>query len=265
MTVRTYVLGHPRPAPSRGGDCYAHDLTTGPITDRPHVHGPHRFRNPEDCAIQNGLLRLSVNAGSPPSLSMQVRRGRSVILDDVYVDTYDDLYGGVYSTPEWFDAGVVVIDSPDVSAVLTGVRLVDVSAEKVTIRLLASLMDDAYVTLHRGWRSARIQHGDDARAIPAPASVARRVRLTDTPDPDGYAVAGRVEERYAVIGGMYRFVASTDAVTTDEDEFSVTSAAVTVADFGVGVGVASTADRPFNLHQQLGDASRPLHFVREAL
>lgn len=194
---------------------------------------------------------------------MQVYTGR-VVVDDVYVDTYDDLYGGAYSVPEWVDAGVVTIDSPDESVVLTGVRLVDVSGERVTIKLLAPLINDAFVTLHRGWRSFRIQHGNDSAALPAPVSIARRVTLTATPEPDGYAAAGRVEERYAVIGGMYRFVASTDTATADEGEFSVTSGAVVTADFGVGVGVAVSGDRPFQLHQQLGDASRPLHFVREA-
>jgi hypothetical protein len=264
VTVATYVLGRPRPARSRGGDCYAHDLRTGPITARPHVHGPHRFRNPEDCAIQNGLLRLFVNAGSSPSLSLQVRRGR-VIVDDFYVDTYVDLYSGAYSDPEWLDAGVVMIDSPSVGVVMTGVRLVDVNPEKVTIKLLAPLINDAFVTLHRGWRSFRIQHGNDSLAVPAPVSVIRRVRLTDTPSPVGLAKTGRVEEPTSVIAGMYRFVASTDIVTADAGAFSVTSAAVTSADFGVGVGTATTRDRPFNLHQQFGDASRPFHAVREAL
>ncbi len=264
MTVKTYVLGRPRPARSRGGDCYAHDLTTGPITERPHVHGPHRFRDPLDCAIQNGLLRLAVSSTSPPTLTMQVRRGR-VVVDDFYVDTYYDLYGGAYSTPEWMDAGEVVIDSPSFGAVLTGVRLVDVNPEKVTIKLLAPLINDAFVTLHRGWRSFLIQHGNDSAAIPAPVSVIRRVRLIDSPSPVGLASAGRVEEPSSVIAGMYRFVASTDPVTADAGAFSVTTAATETADFGVGVGTATTRDRPFNLHQQLGSACRPFHAVREVL
>lgn len=269
MTTVAYSLGRPRPARSRGGDCYAHDLRpnpiTGeahPITERPHVHGPHAFRSPEHCAIQNGLLRLYVNAGSPPSLTVQVRRGR-VVVDDTYVDTYVDLYGGEYSTPEWIDAGVVTIDSPSLAVVLTGVRLVDVNPEKVTIKLLAPLMGDAFVTLHRGWRSARIQHGNDALAVPAPVSVIRRVRLTDSPSPVGEESAGRVEERESAIVGMYRFVASTDAVTTDAGQFSVSSDAVETADFGVGVGTDAHFDWPSSLHRQLGSSARPLHLVRE--
>ena len=270
MTVRSYTLGLPRPATLRGGDCWAHDLRpnpiTGephPITERPHIHGPHAFRSPEHCVIQNGLVRLYVNAGSPPSLTMQVYQSR-VVVDDVYVDTYFDLYGGAYSGSSWVDASVVTIDSPSVSAVLTGVLLVDVNPEQVTIKLLASLIGDAFVTLRRGWRSFSIQHGDDSTAIPAPVSVARRVRLTDSPSPVGFATTGRVEEQSAVIGGMYRFVASTDPVTADAGQFSVTSDAAVTADFGVGVGTATTRDRPFNLHQQLGSAARPFHVVREA-
>jgi hypothetical protein len=271
VTVNTYVLGRPRPARSRGGDCYAHDLRPDPIsgeahpiTERPHVHGAgHVFRLPEHCAVQNGLLRLFVNAGSPPSLTMQVRRGR-VIVDDFYVDTYVDLYGGAYSVPEWIDAGVVTIDAFALGVVLTGVRLVDVNPEKVTIKLLAPLIGDAFVTLHRGWRSFRIQHGNDSLAVPAPVLVARRVRLTDSPSPVGTAATGRVEEVSAAIAGMHRFVASTDAVTANAGQFSLTSGSVVTADFGVGVGTTAVRDRPSHIHKQLGNASRPLHLVREA-
>lgn len=271
MTVSTYVLGHPRPARSRGGDCYAHDLRpdpiTGephPITERPHVHGAgHTYRLPEHCAFQNGLLRLAVLPGSPPSLSMQVWRGR-VVIDDYYVDTYVDLYGGAYSEPEWFDAGTITIDSPSVGVVLTGVRLVDVNPEKVIIKLFAPLIGDAFVTLRRGWRSVSIQHGNDSTNIPAPVPVIRRVTLTDSPSPVGMAALGRVEEYPPAIQGLHRFVASTDPVTVNAGAFSVTADASVTADFGVGVGTTAFRDRPFNLHQQLGNASRPLHLVREA-
>lgn len=264
MTVESYVLGHPRPARSRGGDCYAHDLSSGPITDLPHVHGPHRFRAPEHCAIQNGLLRLVVSGIFPPSLTMQVRRGR-MIVDDFYVDTYVDLYGGVELAGQWLDAGEVVIDSPSFGVVLTGVRLVDVNPEKVTIKLLAPLIGDAFVTLQRGWRSFRIQHGNESLAVPAPVAVARRVRLTDSPSPVGTSSAGRVEETAAVLPTFLRFVAAVDTVTADAGAFSLTTPAVTSADFGAGVGTDNAHDRPFDLHRQLGDASRPVHLVREAL
>ncbi len=271
MTVATYVLGKPRHARSRGGDCYAHDLRpdpiTGephPITARPHVHGPHRFRQPEHCAIQNGLLRLFVNPTSPPSLTMQVRRGR-LITDDFYVDTYVDLYGGTILEPEWLDAGVVTIDSPTVPAVLTGVRLVDVNPERVTIKLLAPLIGDAFVTLPRGWRSFLIQHGNTSLAVPAPQYIERRVRWIDTPSPVGVAATGRVEEMVPALATFFRFVASTVPVTADADQFSVTAPARYTADFGAGVGTDSVRDRPINLHQQLGSACRSLHLVREAL
>lgn len=270
MTVRTYVLGHPRPARSRGGDCYAHDLRpdpiTGephPITERPHVRGAnHTYREPEHCAFQNGLLRVAVVSSFPPTLSLAVVRGR-VIVDDFYFDTYTDLYGGSYSERAWVDAGSVVIDSPALGVVLTGVRLVDVNPEKVTVKLLAPLIGDAFVVLHRGWRSLRIHHGNPNLAVPAPVAVTRRVRLIDSPSPVGSASAGRVEETSSVITGMYRFVASTDPVTTNASEFSVVSSAVVTADFGVGVGTDDPDDRPADLHRQLGDASRPMHLVRE--
>lgn len=270
MTVNTYVLGKSRHARSRGGDCYAHDLRpdpiTGeahPITERPHVHGPRVFRLPEHCAIQNGLLRLAVVSTFPPTLSIHVRRGREII-DDFYIDTYVDLYGGAYSVPSWVDAGSVIIDSPSVPVVLTGVRLVDVNPETVTIKLLAPLIGDAFVTLHRGWRSFRIQHGNASLAVPAPVSIARRVRLTGVPSPTGISAVGRVEESPPAVAGLFRFVAATVPVTTDAGQFSVTSGAMTTADFGAGVGVDAPRDRPVNLHQQLGNASRPLHVVREA-
>jgi hypothetical protein len=195
---------------------------------------------------------------------MQVRRGREII-DDFYIDTYIDLYAGAYSEPGWVDAGVVTIDSPSIGVVLTGVRLVDVNPEQVTIKLLAPLINDAFVTLHRGWRSFRIQHGNDSLAVPAPVSVARRVRLIDSPSPSGMAATGRVEESPPAVAGLFRFVAATVPVTADAGQFSVTSAAMLTADFGAGVGVDAPRDRPVNLHQQLGNASRPLHLVREAL
>lgn len=271
MTVNTYVLGRPRPARSRGGDCYAHDLRPDPIsgephpiTARPHVHGSHVFRQPEHCAIQNGLVRLFVNAGSPPSLTMQVRRGR-LITGDYYVDTYEDLYVGNISEPEWLDAGVVTIDSPDALTVLTGVRLVEVTPEKVTIKLLAPLIGDAFVTLPRGWRSFLVQHGNTSLAVPAPQYVQRRVRLTDSPSPVGVAATGRVEETVPALPSLYRFVASTVPVTADAGQFSVTSPARYTADFGAGAGTDSARDRPINLHQQLGSAARPLHLVRGSL
>lgn len=259
MTVVTFPLGLPRPALSRGGDCYAHDLSTGPITERPHVHGPHRFRLPEHCAVQNGLLRVAVNAGSPPSLTMQVRQGPRTV-GDTYVDTYVDLYGGAVASAEWCDAGVVTIDSPSVGAVLTGVRLVEVTPEHVIVKLLAPLIGDAFVGLYRGWRSIRIQHGDPRD----PVTVARRVRLTGSPSPTGTASAGRVEESSPAVAGLLRFVASVEAgTTTDAGAFSVSVPASSSAVFGAGAGTDNARDRPYDLHRQLGDASRPVLLVRE--
>lgn len=251
MTTVAYALGRPRAAASRGGDCRAHDLDQ----DR-NVHGPHRFVVTTNCQISNGMLRLTVGAsGAAPSLTVEAWRGR-VVINDVYTDTYTDTYEGDISTPAWFSVGTLTIDSPSVSAVLSAVRLVRITPEAVTIRLVAPLMADAFVTLPRGWRSVRITHGD-RRLVPI--DIDRRIRWTASPSPVGTASPGRVEEDVspADFTGMNRFVAAIDTATADAGAFSLTATSVTRARFGAGVGMDSIHDRPVDLHRQLGDASRP--------
>lgn len=251
MTVAAYALGRPRPAASRGGDCRAYD-----INQARNVHGPHRFAASTHCRITNGMLRLTVGAsGAAPSLTVEVWR-RRVVINDTYADTYTDTYGGDIGTPAWFSVGTLTIDSPSGSALLTAVRLVRINPEAVTIRLVAPLMADAFVTLPRGWRSVRITHGD--RRL-APVDIDRRIRWTASPSPVGTASAGRVEEITAAadLDGMERFVAALDAVTANAGAFSLTATSVTRARFGAGVGMEAPLDRPVDLHRQLGDASRP--------
>ncbi len=251
MTTVAYALGRPRPAVSRGGDCRAHDLDQ----DR-NVHGPHRFAATTHCQISNGMLRLTVGAsGAAPSLTVEAWRG-AVVIGDVYEDPYVDLYGGAYSVPAWQAMGTLTIDSPSVSALLTAVRVVRLNPEAVTIRLVAPLMADAYVTLPRGWRSVRIQHGRTRAPL---VDTDRRIRWTASPSPTGTSATGRVEEATAPPGldGMFRFVAAIDPATVNTGAFSVTAASVTTARFGAGVGVDTTNDRPLDHHRQLGDASRP--------
>ncbi len=251
MTTVAYALGRPRPAPSRGGDCRAHD-----IDQERNVHGPHRFAATTHCQISNGMLRLTVGASAAaPSLTVEAWRGR-VVINDTYVDTYTDTYGGDISTPAWFSVGTLTIDSPSVSALLTAVRLVRISPEAATIRLVAPLVADAFVTLHRGWRSVRIQHGSTRAPL---VDTDRRIRWTATPSPVGTAYAGRVEEIVAPVGldAMSRFVAALDPVTTNAGAFSVTAASVTSARFAAGVGMETPKDRPVDIHRQHGDASRP--------
>lgn len=255
MTVESYYLGRPLPAPIRGGDCRARDLGQGR-----NVKGMHRFVSPNHCQISNGLLRLSVgSAGLVPVLTVEGRRG-VVTVGDVYVDTYADLYGGGLSTPEWVAMGDLTIDSPSVAAVLTGVQLSAVSDESVTIRLVAPLIGDAWVTLERGMRHASIQHGRSRGKL---VNTARRLRWTASPSLIGTASVGRVEEVSAATDGFLRFVASIDAVTTDAGAFSITASSVTTADMGAGIGTFASHDQPADLHAQLGDDSMPELVVYE--
>lgn len=253
MTVRVFPIGKPRPAGSRGGDCRAHDLRLGR-----KVQGPHRFRSPEDCQLRNGLLRVRVSAaGTVPTLAWEAYQGRRTV-DDLYVDTYSDTYGGSTSTPVWAAAGSLVIDSPSVSAVLTRVEMVDRDDEAVTVRLVAPAIGDAFVTLERGERSVHVQHGDPRQ----PVDIDRRIRLTDAPSPIGTAVSTRVEESTA-IGGFLRWVASLDAATADAGAFSITASSVATARLGAGVATSALLDTPASQHAQLGDSSVPVLVVEE--
>lgn len=249
MTTVAYDLGAPPAAAQRGGDCRARDLGQGR-----NVHGPHRFASTTHCRINNGLLRLTVGAsGAAPSLTIEARRG-SVATGDVYGDVYGDIYGGSMTAPAWFAMGTLTIDSPSVAALLTAVRIAHVTAEEITIRLVAPLMADAFVTLKRGRRHVGILHGD-TRANPL-VDVDRRIRWTASPSPTGTASTGRVEEETPVVEGFPRFLASVDPVTVDAGAFSLTAASVTSARLGAGVGTYGTRDRPADHHREMGDASR---------
>lgn len=254
MTVATYDLGRPLPAPDRGGDCRARDLSQGR-----NVKGMHRFVASDHCRINNGLLRVTVGAsGVAPALTLEAHRG-PVAIDDVYEDLYEDLYGGSMTLPTWFSVGTITVDSPSVAAVLTGVRLAQVSDEEVTIRLVAPLMTDAFITLRRGRRNVDIFHGDTRAS--SPANIDRRVRLTASPSPVGTASTGRVEEDAPVIDGFPRFVTALDPVTENAGAFSLTATADYSARFGAGVGTYAYRDRPADIHREMGDASLPLLVV----
>ncbi len=255
MTVSTYALGRLRPGASRGGDCAATDLDQ----DR-DVYAPgHRFVSTTHCRIDNGMLRLSGGpSGVAPTLLVEAWRGR-VVVGDTYEDVYSDTYDGEIGTPAWFAMGTVTIDSPDVDAELTGVRLVRWNSEAVTIRLVAPAMADAYVTLRRGERQCRIQHGNTRSPR---VDTDRRIGWTAAPAPgQGYASAGRVTELSPVIDGLARFVASIDPVITDAAAFSLTAASVNVGRFTAGVGTYARDDRAIDYHRQAGDASRPMMVV----
>lgn len=247
MTVVSYALGRPPVPALRGGDCRARDLAGGR-----NIWGPHRFAAPEDCRIANGLLRATVfAAGSTPALAIEARRP-SVTVEDYLSDTLTDVLDGTMSTPEWLDVGQVVIDSPVATALLTGVRLVRANRQAVTIRLVAPAIGDAWVTLRRGERMLRIQHG---ALRPSPASVVRRVRWTDSPAVAGVVGPSRVEEVLPANEGLQRFIASHDPV--GGSIFALTTpAAVGSASVGAGVGIDADGDRIADLHSHLADASR---------
>lgn len=254
MTTVSYALGRPRPAVSRGGDCRAHDLTQ----DRDAL-GMHRFAATTDCRIENGLLRLTVGAtGVAPSLTVEAWRGR-VTVGDTYSDTYSDTYGGSIGTPAWLAMGTLTIDSPAVSALLTGVRLVWINDAIVVLRLIAPAIGDAHVILRRGERHLyRIEHGGTRGTI---VTTTRRVRWTASPSPLGVAALGRVEESTPRIDGLFRYVSAVDPITIDTGAFAVSTAARATARFGAGVGTYGLLDKPANLHAQMSDASRGKHVV----
>lgn len=255
MTAVSYTLGRPRPAGSRGGDCRAKDLNQGR-----NVRGPHYFYSPSHCQICNGLLRITVGPGAAaPSLTIDAWRGR-VVINDLLSDILSDTLPGEMSVPEWLPVGTVTIDSPSVSAVLTAVRIVRACAESITIRLVAPLMSDAFVTLPRGWRSIRIQHGSSR---PPLTDIDRRIRWTASPSPVGTASEGRVEEMTPTTPSFPRMIAAIDPVTANAAQFSLTAASVTTARFGAGVATYKPKDRPSDLHRQLGDASRPVIVLTE--
>ena len=252
MTTALYPLGRPRPAAKRGGDCRARDLNQGR-----NVHGGHRFAATTHARINNGLLRLTVGAtGVAPSLTVEARRGR-VVVEDYLSDILSDTLPGIIGTPAWLAVGTLTIDSPSAAALLTGVRIASISSGVVTLQLVAPLMGDAFVTLRRGERMVRIQHGD-TRARPL-VDIDRRVRLTASPSPVGIVGDGLVEENAPAIDGMPRFLASDDTVTIDAGTFSMTAASVPTATFSAGVanlGFVEGVDNPSSMRDELADTSR---------
>lgn len=265
MTVVGYALGKPPVAAMRGGDCRARDLA-----QQRNVYGPHRFAVPSDMSICNGLIRVTVGvAGNVPIVGLEcVTPGvvggvtTTTITDDYYTDYYQDFYPGTSTTTTstgtaavWTALGVLTIDSPVLSAVLTGARLVRVSPEAVTIRLVVPVIADVFITLRRGETMIRIQHGDTRGST---VLTTRRIRLTASPAPTGAALTGRVEESTAAIPGHRRFLAASDSASANASAFSIQSpAGYSYCRFGAGAASDATYDTTAHLHAQLSDASRP--------
>lgn len=249
-TTVSYALDTPPAAALRGGDCRARDLNQAR-----NVHGGHRFAATTHCRISNGLLRLTVGAtGAAPALTIAARRG-ALPIGDYLSDILSDTLPGTTATPAWFAMGTLTIDSPSVSALLTGVRIAHVTAESVTLRLIAPAIGDAWVTLERGERQVHVQHGSTRAPL---VDIDRRIRLTSSPSPVGTAALGRVEEMVPATEGFRRFVAAVDPVTANAGAFLLTAVSMTTARFGFGVGTGAIEDRPLDMHRQLRDSSRPL-------
>ncbi len=245
MTVVSYPLGTPPAAAKRGGDCRARDLALG----RNVFGARHRFATTSACRISNGLLRVTVGAsGVAPGLTIAARRGR-VVIGDAITDVVEDSLAGSMSTPAWQNMGTLTIDSPTVAALLTGVVVVRLNAEAVVLRLVSPVMADAYVTLRRGERMVRIQHGRTRAPL---VDTDRRIRWTDTVNPTGTAYrGGRVQEDNPAVQGFPRVIAARDAVTANAATFAMTASSVTSAVFMAGVATYSAKDQPADLPGQL--------------
>ena len=261
MTV-AYDLGTPPAAEDRAGDCHAWDLDQAPIhPDHPGrlIVGPHRFVATTHCRIDNGLLSLTVNAaGAAPSLTVEAFTGYRSI-EDFYFDVYDDSYPGSYSPPEWTPMGTLTIDSTLLTALLTGVQLVRITPERLTIRLVSPVMADAYVTLRRGEPMVRIQHGSTRAPL---VSTNRRIAWADT-GLTGSSGTGRVTETAPLTDNFARFVGAGDTASSNAGAFSVTATGVTSARFVAGVGTPDYGTTVADLHGQLADSSRGGIFIGE--
>lgn len=252
MSVEVHSLGTPKDAAERGGDCRARDLNQGR-----NVHGGHRFAATTHCRISNGMIRATVGAaGIAPTLTIEAMTGyRST--GDVYTDVYTDVYPGSYTALEWRAMGTLTLDSSLLTALLTGVQLVEVSAEAVVLRLLSPVMADAFIRLERGETMLHIQHGSTR---PPSVTTNRRMRWTAS-GLTGAAGAGLVQESAPLTDGFARFVLGRDTVTANAGAFSVTAAGTSSAEMVAGVASAGEWMSVDHLRQQAGDTSRSGIFV----
>lgn len=133
----------------RGGDVRAFDRRTGR-----EVYGPaHPFHATTDLLVTNGMFRFWVgNAGMVPFLNVQA-----------------------FAAGQWHESGCLALAADDANALITA-RLVRVTPDAATCALTLRAAGDVFVTLRRGERFLRIQHG--AEAGPA---AARAVRWMGTP------------------------------------------------------------------------------------
>lgn len=249
MTVETHVLGVPRAAAKRGGDCRARDLDQAR-----NVHGPHRFAATTHCHISNGMLRATVGAaGVAPTLTIEAQTGLQGT-GDVYTDVYTDIYPGTYTAKAWTAMGTLTLDSSLLTALLTGVQIVRINPEAITLRLIAPVIADVYVTLRRGETMLHIQHGSTRAPM---VTTNRRISWAHT-GLTGTSGTGHVKETAPLPSGFTRFVAGRATVTSNAGAFSVTAAGRSSAELVAGVSPVSAEWMTVaDLRMQAGDTSRP--------
>lgn len=240
-------VGPARPAVERGGDVRLRDLHQGR-----DVRGPHVFAGSASIRMTNGLLRLDVSGpGGVPSVGISVRRG-AVVIGDFLSDILSDTLPGSNNPPEWLFLGTLSFDSTSVATTLTRARIVRLSREVATVRLVAAAVGDIYLTLRRGELMGRAQHGT-GRGMPQ--SVVRRIRWTASPTLTGTASTGRVSESTSAYTGAYRgvqrFLVARQTVTASGSAFSLTTTtARVIADFGFGVATPARLNGVADQHGQ---------------
>lgn len=249
MTVESHLLGHPRTAAKRGGDCRARDLNQAR-----NVKGPHRFAATTHCRISNGMLQVDVGAtGIAPTLTIAAQTGLQGT-GDVYTDVYTDIYPGSYTAKAWTAMGVLTLDSSLLTALLTGVQIVRSNDETITLRLVAPVIADVYVTLRRGETMLHIQHGSTRAPM---VTTNRRISWAHT-GLTGTSGTGHVKESAPLPSGFMRFVAGRSTVTANAGAFSVTAAGLASAELVAGVSPVSAEWMTVaDLRMQSGDTSRP--------
>lgn len=246
-------LGTPLAPTARGGDVRARNVVAAR-----NIYGPHLFLTPGDLSISNGLLRLTIGGfGSIPSVlvsayALGVQTGVATTYDAVTVYDSTTVYVDDVFAHAWIAMGSIVFDSTSVSALLSNARLVHLTPERATVRLASAAISDVFVTLRRGERIVRIQHGSTR---PPFVTIDRRVRWA--PAPTGVAYSGRISEDTPAIANSPRFIAArTPGATVSVPFFSVTVPAARTASFGAGVGTTGQHNSPAEMHAQLFDDTR---------
>lgn len=136
----------------RGGDCRVFDVSEGR-----EVYGPsHPLVEPSDLVIENGLIRAWCG-------------GRGIV-------PYFTVMA--FAAGAWRQCGCVVLADETTGPQLDGARLVSVTPDVVTAALRVRGLGDVFVSLRRGERMLRIQHGSTRAPT---VSATRRVGWLGVP------------------------------------------------------------------------------------